>query len=286
MKKNKAIITAVSNKFFPSVLNLINSIRANYDENIDIFVYDLGLSYTFRKELEHVKSVYVINMPQFCPHWRSCYTWKTYIFTKPLAMYNLYLDAGCQIGGALDATFAAIQKNGYFVIDQGVSLSDIVPIEYKRLFQINNKFYNESCVDAGVFGFDSSEEVNEVAMCTYDAAVAGLSLGFSKRDAWRNKDKDKNIFVRGCVQFRHDLTLLNIFLRKKIGDLDVSTANNILKIRMNYRRLRYVNDKMTYTRNISVTKWINRLVLNSFIVLRGCSLKLRGKKDVPYMDLK
>jgi len=286
MEKSRAIITAVSNKFFPSVLNLINSIRANYDTEIEIHVYDLGLSRIFRNELERIEFVHVIDMPHFCEHWRSCYTWKTYIFTKPFATYNLYLDAGCQIDGTLDAAFEKIVANGYFVIEQGPLLADIVPEEYTQICSIDEKYYSEAYIDAGVFGFDKSVTMRNLTGSVYNAARAGLCLGFSPQDTWRNRGKNKSIFVRDCKQFRHDMTVLNIFLRKHIGDLEVSDSLNILKIRMNYRRLRYVNKKMKYRQNTFAVSYINRCLVNGFILMRGWLLTIRRKHAVYYMDLK
>jgi hypothetical protein len=89
---NRAIITSCSNKFFPAVINLIGSIKNNYPDHPPIFVYDLNILKIFKKELETIKNVKVIQMPKFCVHWESCYTWKTYIFQHSLAESNLYLD--------------------------------------------------------------------------------------------------------------------------------------------------------------------------------------------------
>ena len=135
---DKAIITSASNKFFPSLINLLGSIKKNYPNHPKIFVYDLGLFWMFRKELEQIENVEVLNIPHFCKFWRSCYTWKTYILSHPLSDLNFYLDAGTQILRPLDEIFLEIEKDGYFAVSQEVPLSLICPLEYKSLFFVFN----------------------------------------------------------------------------------------------------------------------------------------------------
>lgn len=215
--KSKAIITSCSNKFFPSVINLLGSIKANYPNHPPIYVYDLGLFYTFRKELEQIDGVTVIKMPPFCPHWRACYTWKTYIFAHPLADLNFYIDAGCQVLKPLDEDFELIEKNDYLIIDVGVTLSDLIPKDYKLMFSVPDSYDKLMGFSAGIFGFKNTENMKKMLNRSYSAAYAGLSLGFSPDNAWRNKGKDKNIFTRQSPFFRHDQSLLNLFFRLEFG---------------------------------------------------------------------
>ena len=209
--EDRCIITSASNKFFPSVLNLLGSFKLVYPNHPKIYVYDLGLLKIFRRELELINGVEVIKMPEFCKHWRSCYTWKTYIFSHPLANLNFYLDAGCQILRPLDELFFDINNRGLLLIDQGQCFKKIVPETYKSIFNLNNEFDNETIIHAGIIGFKNSPEIINIFDKIYKSAIAGLSLGFSPGEMWRNKYKNKNIFIRDCEIFRHDLTLLNIF---------------------------------------------------------------------------
>lgn len=216
--KSKALITSCSNKFFPSMINLLTSIKVNYPNHPPIYVYDLGLFYTFRREIEQIEGVTLIPMPHFTPHWRSCYTWKTYIFAHPLANLNFYIDAGCQVLRPLDEDFEIIEKNHYHIIDVGVTLSDLIPDDYKLLFRVPSSFDSTRGFSAGIFGFKNTEIMTQMLKRTYSAAVAGLSLGFSPDNLWRNKAKDKNIFIRQCKFFRHDQSLLNLFFRLQFGN--------------------------------------------------------------------
>lgn len=219
----KCIITASSNRFFPSLLNLIGSIKANYPNHPRIYVYSLGLLPIFKKELLGMENLEIIEMPHFCSFWRSCYTWKTYIFSQPLAELNLYLDAGTQVLRPLHEIFAQIKERGYFVVTQGGVLNTIAPSEYKQIIGLGNEFDQETYIAAGMFGFNRNAVNVQLALSqSYQAALAGLCLGWSKSERRRNHGRDKSIFVRDCELFRHDQTLLNIFLRKYLGNFYVN----------------------------------------------------------------
>lgn len=277
--KSKAIITSCSSKFFPSIINLLTSIKVNYPNHPPIYVYDLGLFYTYRRELEQIEGVTVITMPHFCPHWRSCYTWKTYIFANPLAELNLYLDAGCQVLKPLDTDFKIIEEEKVLLVDQEQLFSDIVPESYKKIFSISDQHANKTVIHAGIIGFLNTPEVNAIFDKIYAAAIAGLALGFSPNDSWRNKGKDKNIFIRDCRLFRHDLTLVNIFFRQYWDNIKIQTLNiyhgnflgsaeqRIWHIRLNWRRPPFMSSQKLHNK-ISLISYLNRLIVLSILFLR------------------
>ena len=251
------IITSASNKFFPSVLNLIGSIKANYPDHPPIFVYDLGLFSTFKRELTEMEGVTILAMPHFVPFWRSCYTWKTYIFNNPLAELNLYLDAGCQVLRGLGEMFEEIEGNGYIAVSQGSDLKmrTHTPEEYISLFDIDERLLEKEIMTAGIFGFKKGNEIEKVIHKLYQAGVAGLCLGFSKEEQWKNKGPNKNDFIRKCPAFRHDTTLLSLFLLKHIEDLKVEDVSRfsahktgdsqlIWNMRLNYQNLDYLKPRL------------------------------------------
>ncbi len=277
--KSKAIITSCSNKFFPSVINLLTSIKVNYPDHPPIYIYDLGLFYTYRRELEQIKGVTVISMPHFCPHWRACYTWKTYIFAHPLAELNLYLDAGCQVLQSLDKDFKIIEKEKILLVDQEQLFKDIVPESYKEIFDLTDDFDSKTVIHAGIIGFGDSPEVNKIFHKIYAAAQAGLALGFSSNDSWRNKGKDRNIFVRDCRLFRHDLTLVNIFFRKYWNNIQIqslmiyhgnlldSPEQRIWHIRLNWRRPPFMSPTKLHPKPTWFV-YFNRFILLLILFLR------------------
>lgn len=283
----KALITSASNKFFPSLVNLLGSIHANYPTHPDIFVYDLGLSYIFRKELEKINWVKLVKMPEFVPFWRACYTWKTYILSHPLARLNFYLDAGCQVLRPLDEIFEEIERKDLFVMNQGVKFVDILPKEYKNVFELSDEYDQEDTVHAGEIGFKARSSVSSILENTYQSAIAGLALGFSPGEEWRNKGRDKNPYVRFCKIFRHDMTLLNIWFKKYFGkNIPFQDVNKygggykahpeqvIWNLRLSYKSLDYA--KIMYLHDKKTFAFIcNRLIISTMVSLKNFNLKLK-----------
>ncbi len=288
--QSKAIITSCSNKFFPSVINLLGSIKANYPNHPPIYVYDLGLFYTFRKELEQIEGVTVIPMPHFCPHWRSCYTWKTYIFANPLADLNFYIDAGCQVLKPLDEDFEIIDKNNYHIIDVGVTLNDLIPDDYKILFSVPTSYNDVRGFSAGIFGFKKTASVSEMLNRTYSAALVGLSQGFSPDNLWRSKGKDKNMFIRQCKFFRHDQSLLNLFFRLQYGiepkvmpnenydnrSKNITPTQRIWHCRLQPKKLEYTKIELLHSKNnLNLLLTFNRILIG--LVWKYKNLKIIWK---------
>ena len=172
-----AIITSASNKFFPSVLNLVGSIKKNYPNHPPIYLYNLGLLPSFVAELKN-EGVTLLEIPHFVPYWRSCYTWKTYILNTPLADLNFYIDAGCEILQPLDGIFAEIEKDGYFAVEQGTRLGQSTPPEYKDIFKLDEKLYQMPLITAGIFGFKKNSNISPLLQELHDSGVSGLCLGF------------------------------------------------------------------------------------------------------------
>ncbi len=273
----RAILTAASNKFFPSLLNLLGSLKAVYPEHPPVFVYDLGLFPTFRWELEHIPGVRVVAMPHFISFWRKCYTWKSYIFAHPVARLNLYVDAGCQVLQPLEEMFTIIEADNYMAVEQGALVQSIVPQEYRQLFAVPGEFYSQRCITAGVFGYKNIPELNRPLQKLYAASRAGLCLGFSPGEQWKNKGKNKTAFVRNCEMFRHDTTLLNLVLFEYLGLFQRQDTNKfagpysphdapgqlLWNLRLNF-------DRLTYTQPFRQTfiSRINRVYVRLFLLLK------------------
>lgn len=272
----KCIITACSNRFFPSLLNLLGSIKANYPNHPKIYVYSLGLLPILKNELKNIECVEVIDMPHFCLFWNKCYTWKPYIFNNPLSELNLFLDAGSQVLRSLDEMFEQIKENGYFTVSQGGKLEEIVPQEYKTLLNLKEGFEQSIYIGSNIFGFKKSDKKMQVLISKiYEEALCGLCLGFSTEEQFRNKGKNKTFFIRGCKTFRHEQTLLNIKMVNEFGNFKINDLNKyaglqsphehaeqvIWSLRRNYKKLDYA--EKTFKKN----KEIKKLILNLFFIL-------------------
>lgn len=282
---SKAIITSASNKFFPSLLNLLGSIEQNYPDHPDVYIYNLGLFFTFKKELEQIPWVHILEMPHFVPHWRACYTWKTHILNTPLADLNLYIDAGCQVLRPLTPLFEKIDIQDYLAVSQGyeVSLKDITPQDYVKEFKIEHINLKSEVITAGIFGFKKDSSIQNITALMYQAGVHEFCLGFSKTELWKNKGVNKTSYIRDCKMFRHDTTLISIFLYKEIHSLkieDISLFSGqienkpeqfIWNLRMNYKTLRYTGPQFLHTGSFNFYILINRVFLQCFLLLKVSS---------------
>ena len=285
--QDRALITSASNKFFPSLINLLGSIKQNYPQHPPVYIYDLGLSAMFRKELERIPGITLLKVPPFVPFWRACYTWKTYIFAHPLAKLNFYLDAGCQVLKSLDGIFVEIDRDGYFLVSQKGRLADIVPYDYKAQFNLSEAMEENECLHAGVFGFKENSAATKPIEFVFEAAKKGLALGFSPNEQWRNKGADKNPYVRDCKMFRHDMTLLNIGFRKFYGtQLVVHSMEQyagwknshpeqyIWQLRLGYRSLDFVRARFLH-HTPSLVSRANRIVIGIIVVFKNINLSLK-----------
>jgi hypothetical protein len=284
-KESRALITSASNKFFPSLINLLGSIAKNYPEHPDVYVYDLGLFFTFRKELESIPWVHVLDIPHFVPHWRSCYTWKTHILNTPIADINFYLDAGNQVLRPLDSIFDEISLVGYFAVEQGVSIDRITPSNYRKVFNLPDEQYEHNSITAGIFGFKSNGPIQPVMNKLYHMGSEGLCLGYSKNEMWKSKGVNKTDIVRDCEMFRHDTTLISLLLKQEVNDLMVHEVQKyggsisdhddpeqyIWNMRMNYVWLPYLQSKVLHKR-FRVYALLNRFIIYAFLILRQIRL--------------
>ncbi|MBF05368.1 hypothetical protein CL644_01530 [bacterium] len=282
----RSIVTSASNKFFPSVLNLIGSIKENYIAHPHIYVWDLGLFPTFRHELSNIEGVTVVPMPHFNSFWRKCYTWKTYIFTNPFTDTSLYLDAGTQVLQSLDEVFTQIENDGYIAVGQAIPCELIVPSEYITILSMHNLDLQKEVVTAGMFGFSKHDpNIQKVIQATHDASSSGLCLGFSPSEQWKNKPPNKTFFIRDCKLFRHDTTLLSIFLHRimpdaKITDLSLFSDERhgeehfVWNLRLLYSKLDYISPKYTRSKKNVIT-WVNRAYVQAFFMLKKLSKILK-----------
>ncbi len=282
MMLEKAVITASSNKYFPSLINLLGSLKKNYPDHPQVFVYDLGLANVFKKELEKISKVTIIEIPSFCPFWRRYYTWKTYIFNNPQARLNFYLDAGCQVQKSLEEVFLDIDKDGYFLVDQGYEFQYLVPRDYWEKLEVSHEYDHEKILHAGVFGFKADSRVTPVLKQVYEWAMAGLALGYSPQEAWRAKNENNIKIVRDCRLFRHDLTLLNIGFYKNFGrNLKIfpkevfasflyqkTEGVYIFQIRLNYKWLKFLNLRILHKR-LTWLVLLNRVLIFLLILWKN-----------------
>lgn len=281
MKNNsKSIITSASNKFFPSLINFIESIKENYPNHPTIYVYDLGLNLILKREIEKMRNVEIIKIPHFIKYWRSCYTWKTYILNTSITDLNIYIDSGCQILKPLDELFEKVNNQDYLLVSQGseVLMEDVTPKEYIEIFDLNNDILKKEIIAAGIFGFKKDSKIMRVTEQLYDYGISGLCLGFSKNEQWKNKGVNRNDFIRNCRMFRHDTTVLSMIVFKYLENPKIESVEKfsgeklnhpeqlIWNLRMNYKKLDYIkNANLNILAKIFIYLFLKAKALNYFI---------------------
>ncbi|MBT4856170.1 hypothetical protein HOM50_04840 [bacterium] len=215
--------TASDATYYPNLLNLIGSIhKTNFDELVEIAVFNLGMSAKQINSLKQIAKVTVHEVDHVHPDiikpivtTRSgkrvpgSYAWKPVVIKQSLDKfpYVFYLDAGVTVLKSLNDIFEYIEANGYFLLAPGPE-HNIIDRSTKRVRkQIMNQLYAQyrgllTCKDtpsvtAGLQGV-SRKVYDEYVMPMYEFA------------------KDVTLFVddgsssKGKGEARHDQPLFSI----------------------------------------------------------------------------
>jgi hypothetical protein len=233
MKKAFVFATACNKFYADEALNLVGSIQHNSDIFSKIYVYDLGMSRVQKKRLQGVEGVEVVQVPPFTKFWKQCWSWKSWVWVdaSKKAESVLYLDAGVEVLRDLASIKAMVENNGYFVVSQhgtlaeGHTVGQIIPKDYYKKFSLSAEIDKFPVVAGGLVGFKrDSVFYKKVILETLELTMQGYNVGWSPIELFRNKGFNyiKNSPVRDCPWFRHDQTLLNMFLYTKIKEPVVS----------------------------------------------------------------
>ncbi len=210
--------TGASKNYFHPLLNLIGSIhKHNYDNLVEILVFDLGLEESQCVEIQKISKVRLCSLRENNPHLLTFfpveggkqvlgwYAWKPVAIKEALEdfPYVLWLDSACVVLKPTDDLFAHIQKEGYFLNHSGSSY----PLEWsttdtvKALFSLeepqNSWVLNQECVMGGFVGV--SKQAQHLFLNDW--------YGFTKEI--RNF-ADNGTAGGGWGACRHDQTLLSI----------------------------------------------------------------------------
>lgn len=210
------------------LLNLLGSVKRNSDIFDAVIVYDLGLTTLQRRLLGHIEGVQVRRVPEFVPHWSLCWTWKPWIWTHTDTRILIFLDAGITVLRSLEEIVQQVEDRGYFLVSQIQPNHLIVPSDYVERFELDEALLNKECVASGILGFDTrSSFFSDVVRPTFKDACAGLNLGWS-RDEVSSRNVGLNrmpvVVLRDCKIFRHEQTLLSIYVYKALRSPVVNDA--------------------------------------------------------------
>lgn len=219
--------TGANTTYYKCLLNLIGSIhKHNYDNLVEIAVFDLGLEPEQKAKLQKISKVKLYSLQENNPNLLSFflveqgplkgkrvlgwYAWKPVAIKEALRSfpYLLWLDSACVVLKPLDHLFAHIQSQGYFFTAAGAPypLAWCTTDFVRKLFSLNNEenkwVLDQEQLMAGFVGVSKEYQelfLNEWYMYTKDIrnfADDGTSGG-------------------GWGTCRHDQTLLSIMAHLK-----------------------------------------------------------------------
>lgn len=229
-----AIVTACDKSRWHFAMNLLGSISKKSPGFKDIYIYDLGMTRAQRVLCRGIRGVHLKKVPPFTKYWRQGYSWKPWIWLNVPERKVIFLDAGTEVLRELDEICELIDRDGYFLVSQyetlkrGCTLGRITPVEYFEQFGIDERHRKDKVVAAGIIGYNTSSPLfTRVFPQVYQAVLEGYNLGWSEAEVWRNTGINRLPVpvVRKCEYFRHDQTLLNLFLYKDITTPNVQDVN-------------------------------------------------------------
>lgn len=208
------LASAADERYGDWLLNLIGSVHANADVFDRIELYDLGLSRAQRERLTAARGIELRTVPAFVPHWRQGRTWKLWIWRHLAADYALWLDAGVSVLRRIDDPLTQLHNRGYFAVSTGHPQRESIPSDWFDEYEITEAAANHVSISTGIFGFATHGEVFDgVVVPSYEDAVAGKCLGFSKAEAPRFNmgiDRLDEPIIRDCRLFRWDQSVVNV----------------------------------------------------------------------------
>lgn len=279
--RQSVLLSACDSMHAPYLINALESIQKNFPACPHIEIYDLGLGFFEKQEISSYANVLLKKLPKFCSHYKLNWTWKMNIISTASARYILYMDLPnfvfLQDGFSF---FENIYRDGYFLADTGHLLSEIIPSDYWKIFNLDESIYHcQKIFGAGLLGVDKMSRAFHAFKSANDSCLKGYNLGRSPDEPSK---KYKPNVVRKCSLFRADQTIINIEMRKVYGlDLrimngfriygdsrSVSTQSQILWYsRRSHESLIYIYKDMriNFVSLINRLCWMPPIILKSFL---------------------
>jgi len=199
MEEKRLIITAASAVFGPSLLAMLGSLNLNWPDHPRVRVYDIGLDADTLAVLDRNR-IEVVQVPDFCPHWRKHFTWKIWCWNDAPAEEILWVDSGVVFLKPVDEVFTAISTMGYFVVPTYRLLTENASVNACIACGVDPSFREGKMTLAGTFiGFKKEGKIRELLK---EALEIGLV--------------EKNIASVEKLH-RHDQMIISLLLYKYLG---------------------------------------------------------------------
>jgi hypothetical protein len=147
------IITAASEKYANSLFVLIGSLNCNWPNHPKIIVYNIGLSENTKSKLA-MAGIEVLEVPPFCDHWRSHYTWKLWCLSSAEFDLILWMDSGICILQPLDEVIEIIKCKQYFLVPNYQFLDYEVSENTCKACDVPNSFrFGKATIAGSMIGY-------------------------------------------------------------------------------------------------------------------------------------
>jgi hypothetical protein len=154
----KTVVTACDEGYFESVENLVASIQV-YEPDMEIFVYDLGLTADQRDTVSSWAGVSLISIDwtQFPSHvvHRKIYAWKSAVIKDAVERVGsvVWLDAGIELRwdlAELMMNFDMGESGHWLILDKAILQNFVHPKQYDALGLERGVFDNQFSLAAGM----------------------------------------------------------------------------------------------------------------------------------------
>lgn len=241
--------TAASENFFEQLICLIGSIhKVNFNELVEIAVYDIGLTKKQINQLKLIKKLKVypleITHPDLLTEFytrpnnmkpvKGWYAWKPVVIKQALDMfpYVLYLDAGTTVLKNLSILFNHIKQEGYLLCNECQTIEQTATNTVKQYFKLENSANSWLLTSRSIRA--GSQGLSRKLYTNYVLPMYNLSKNIKLF-------ADNGSGHGGFGWCRHDQTLFSIYARKnalKTYDSTFFLFNTELHIASGYRGIK------------------------------------------------
>ncbi|WP_139388200.1 hypothetical protein [Aeromonas hydrophila] len=242
--KKYTLYSSADDRYLSRLINLIFSVKINSPSVGDIIVNDIGINPIGVRILKKIPNVRINKIPKFSKYWNVCFSWKIYAHHKNNCDLYFHLDAGNTVRKDISIIYEQIERDGYFLIDQGQKLTDILTDDLIKKYNVED--LNKTDVfAAGNFGINRRMEKNVQALSSaYSSMLEGLNLGYSINEI--SKDRAGLGIVQPVPCFRHDQSVLNAAFYSKYKRLNLAPHDIFAAVHDNERVVIYNQRRITY----------------------------------------
>lgn len=154
----KTVVTACDEGYFESAENLVASIQV-YEPDMEIFVYDLGLTADQRDTISSWAGVSLISIDwtQFPSHvvQRKIYAWKSAVIKDAVERVGsvVWIDAGIELRwdlAQISADFEVGESGHWLILEKGILQNFAHPKQYDALGLVRGVFDKQFSLAAGM----------------------------------------------------------------------------------------------------------------------------------------